>query len=52
MTGNGGETMKVSYRVAMAQELLRLLAEAQNAHGNECHRLRALVARQVAELLA
>ena len=52
MTGNGGEKMKVSYRVAMAQELLRLLAEAQSAHGNDCHRLRALVARQVAELLA
>jgi hypothetical protein len=52
MTGNGGENMKVSYRVAMAQELLRLLAEAQSAHGNDCHRLRALVARQVAELLA
>lgn len=42
----------VSYRVAMAQELLRLLAEAQTAHGNDCHRLKALVARQVAELLA
>lgn len=44
--------MKVSYRVAMAQELLRLLAEAQQAHGEDCHRLKALVARQVAELLA
>ena len=43
--------MKVSYRVAMAQELLRLLAEAQASHG-ECNRLRAMVARQVAELLA
>ena len=41
-----------SYRVAMAQELLRLLAEAQRAHGNECHRLKAMVARQVADLLA
>ena len=44
--------MKVSYRVAMAQELLRLLVQAQEAHGNDCHRLKALVARQVAELLA
>jgi len=52
MTGKRGEKMKVSYRVAMAQELLRLLAEAQQAHGNDCHRLKALVARQVAELLA
>lgn len=50
-TERGGE-MKISYRVAMAQELLRLLAEAQQAHGNECYRLRAMVARQVAELLA
>mgnify|MGYP000388812597 CR=1 FL=1 len=40
-----------SYRVAMAQELLRLLAEAQNAKGKDCRRLRALVASQVADLL-
>ena len=44
--------MKISYRVAMAQELLRLLAEAQTAHDADCRRLQALVARQVAELLA
>lgn len=44
--------MKVSFRVAMAQELLRLLAEAQQAHGRDCRRLQAMVARQVAELLA
>lgn len=50
--GGGGDEMKVSYRVAMAQELLRLLAEAQEAHSADCQRLRALVAKQVAELLA
>jgi hypothetical protein len=44
--------MKISYRVAMAQELLRLLAEAQNSKNADCRRLQALVAKQVAELLA
>jgi len=50
--GSGGDEMKVSYRVAMAQELLRLLAEAQDSKNADCRRLRALVAKQVAELLA
>lgn len=50
--GSGGENMKVSYRVAMAQELLRLLAEAQDSKNADCRRLQALVAKQVAELLA
>jgi len=36
----------------MAQELLRLLAEAQNSKNADCRRLQALVAKQVAELLA
>ena len=44
--------MKISYRVAMAQELLLLLAEAQNSKNAPCRRLQALVAKQVAELLA
>ena len=52
MTGKGVNMNGKSYRVAMAQELLRLLAEAQASHGNECHRLKAMVARQVADLLA
>ena len=51
-TGLAEVKMKISYRVAMAQELLRLLAEAQTAHDADCRRLQALVARQVAELLA
>ena len=51
MTGREVNMNGKSYRVAMAQELLRLLAEAQRAHGNECHRLKAMVAQQVADLL-
>lgn len=46
--------MNKSYRVAMAQALLAELAEAQAQHGDThgTRRLRALVARTVAELLA
>lgn len=54
MSGKEGNMGSKSHRIAMAQALLAELAEAVARHGDTTgtRRLRALVARTVAELLA